>query len=226
MDSAVSGLASARGHTLPSRREGLRPDRGITPGALTVPAPADTGHGAPSVLDWGNCAQNPEPAPDPCLTHGHDADDPRCALAGWFLSRAARADRTLRLVTLTFDPAKLYRGADPRLPRTMVGRRAALDALGTWYETALRAVAPDVDILAGLEAHKSGARHAHALLSLDQAARWRNAWRYWYEHHGASQGWKVALRSDQAAAMYAAKYPTKELGAYGVSFGGGRLVVS
>src|ERR1700741_421143 len=152
MEPAVSGLALAREHTVPSRRQHRDPDRGLAPGVPVVPAPADTGHGAPSVLDWGNCAQNPEPASDPCLTHGHDSDEPRCALAGWFLSRAARADRTLGLVRLAVVPAKLYRGADPRLPRTMVGRRAALDALGTWYETALRAVAPDVDILTGLEA--------------------------------------------------------------------------
>jgi hypothetical protein len=221
MDPANSGLVPARARIVPFRKTGPRPDRGITPGALDVPAPADTG----PVLDWGNYAQHPDPDPDPCKGHSHPPD-PHCALASWFLSRTARPGRTLRLVTLTFDPARLYRGADPRLPRTMVGRRAALDALGDWYSTALRSVAPDVDVLAGLEAHKSGARHAHALVAMADTARWRNAWRYWFERYGASQGWKERLRSDQAAAMYAAKYPAKELGVYGVAYGGGRLVVA
>jgi hypothetical protein len=221
VEPAVSGLASARARIVPSRsqRRGLTVE--LAPDPPAVPAPADPG----PVLDWANYALHPDPDPDPCSTHPH-APDPHCALASWFLSRAARPDRALRLVTLTFDPDRLYRGADPRLPRTMVGRRAALDALGDWYATGLRAVAPDVDVLAGLEAHKSGARHAHALVGMDSGARWRNAWRYWFERYGASQGWKVELRSDQAAAMYAAKYPAKELGVYGVAYAGGRLVVA
>src|ERR1700741_5517798 len=117
MEPAVSGLALAREHTVPSRRQHRDPDRGLAPGVPVVPAPADTGHGAPSVLDWGNCAQNPDPASHPRLPHGHDSDEPRCALAGWFLSRAARTDRTLRLVTLTVGPARLSPGAGPRRPR-------------------------------------------------------------------------------------------------------------
>lgn len=108
----------------------------------------------------------------------------------------------------------------------MAGRQYALKALGDWYEHGLRAVAPDVDVLAGLEMHKSGARHAHALIGMAADARWYNAWRYWFDRHGASQGWKEQLHSSQAAAMYAAKYPAKELGVYGVSYAGGRLVVA
>lgn len=226
MDPINSGVADARGNTVPSRRQHRHADRGLAPGVLVGPDPADSGVGNTlPVLDWSNYAQNPTPDPDPCARHNHPPD-PHCALAGWYLTRAARPGRALRLVTLTFDPSKLAPGADPRLPRDMAGRAYALRALGDWYRYGLRAVAPDVDALVGLEMHKSGARHAHALIGMDERARWHRAWRAWYDRHGASQGWKVRLRSDQAAAMYAAKYPGKELGVYGVVYGGGRLVVT
>jgi hypothetical protein len=108
----------------------------------------------------------------------------------------------------------------------MIGHAAAARALDQFWRFGLRAVVPDADILVGLEMHKTGARHAHALIGMPGDVRWFRAWQFWYERYGASQGWKVALRSNEAAAMYAAKYPAKELGVYGVAYGGGRLVVA
>jgi hypothetical protein len=73
-------------------------------------------------------------------------------------------------------------------------------------------------VLVGVEAHKSGARHAHAAVVTPESFRFEWAAREWFERHGYNV-WEGADRAT-AAARYAAKYVGKELGVYDLAFGG------
>jgi len=161
---------------------------------------------------------------DPCQAHDHPSPDIPCALGGWFLSRSDAQQSAVRLVTLTFDPRRLA-SHRPGAPRDFVGIAAARTAFGRWYREGLIAADPAGSVLLGLEAHKSGARHGHALIVTARDTRWEGMARYWFQHYGASQGFDELVRVEDASARYAAKYAGKELGVYGVAFGGGRLDV-
>jgi hypothetical protein len=152
--------------------------------------------------------------------HGPDGPpDLPLVLAEWFLGRA---DRTgdVWLWTGTFDPDRIRRGDRKQAPRDRVGHRGAVDALSRWHDQLL-AYAPGADALVGVEAHKSGARHAHAAVVAPPEFRFQWVAQAWYE----ANGYNVWERADWAsgAARYAAKYVGKELGVYDVAFAGGRL---
>lgn len=142
-------------------------------------------------------------------------------LAGWFLGKAGGLDeRSLYLVTNTHDPRRLAAGRGPLAVRDRVGRAAALLAADRWYEY-LRDRDPLVDLLYGLEAHKSGARHAHALVATAPDFRFAPVAAWWFDHYGFSR-WD-AVRVPEAAGRYAGKYVTKELGVVRLAFDGGRF---
>jgi hypothetical protein len=197
---------------LPSRRTGSRPSRkvnapvrGITPGSEA---------GSPQtspILDGAKSALH---------TVGGKRTDLPLALADWFLGRA---DPTgdVWLWTGTFDPSRL-RSTPGRPPLDRVGHRGAIDALNGWHQT-LTAYAPTADVLVGVEAHKSGARHAHAAVVAQPGYRFEWSAREWFREHGYNV-WERADRAT-AAARYAAKYVGKELGVYDVAFGGHRLAL-
>jgi hypothetical protein len=103
-----------------------------------------------------------------------------------------------------------------------VGHRGAIDALDGWHRN-LTAYAPTADVLVGVEAHKSGARHAHAAVVAQPGFRYQWAARAWFVAHGYNV-WERADRAT-AAAKYAAKYVGKELGVYDAAFGGHRLAL-
>lgn len=141
------------------------------------------------------------------------------AVAEWYLSRTEPKD-ALYLVTLTFDPRRMNPPAPGRQPRDYVGRRGAIDAIQSHHRV-VRAYAPTVDVLAGLEAHKSGARHAHELVAVPPGYRWKYAQADWFARFGFVR-WDRVERPE-AAGKYAAKYAAKELGVWGVAFDGGDL---
>lgn len=142
-------------------------------------------------------------------------------LADWFLESADAAGKVW-LWTGTFDPDRLARGDRFGALRDRVGRRGAIDALQDWHET-VRAYAPNVDVLVGVEAHKSGARHAHAAVVTPQSFRFEWVARHWFDLHGFNV-WEAADRAT-AAARYAAKYVGKDLGVYDAAFGGRGLAL-
>jgi hypothetical protein len=217
----------------PERRHGPRADRVDYPG-LVASQVARTGELLP-ILDGRYCAPltpslgldpaYPPPVDDPCAKAGHDHSDRRggvdlpCSLAGFFLGRAGCLDtRSLWLVTNTHDPRRLAPGRGPLAVRDRVGHAAALRAAEGWYEH-LRARDPEADVLYGLEAHKSGARHAHALVATGADFRFAPVAGWWFEHHGFSR-WDP-VRVPEAAGRYAGKYVTKELGVFRLAFDGG-----
>ena len=160
---------------------------------------------------------------DPCEASGHDHSDRRggvdvpCALAGWFVERAP--SDVVYLATLTHDPKRFAgTGRGPLALRDRVGHAGALSAAGEWYD-ALRYEDPAVSVLYGMEAHKSGARHAHALVSTTPDFRYRRPSALWFERYGYSLFERV--RSAEAAGRYAGKYVTKELGVVRIALGGG-----
>jgi hypothetical protein len=144
-------------------------------------------------------------------------------MGGWFVGWAD-ATNGLQLVTSTFDPDRLggnrSRPLDAR-SHDRAGHRLALDSMAWWYGL-LRERAPQADVLAGVELHKSGARHWHALVGgLPDGFRWKDVWAEWYARYGA-QRWDE-VRAPEAAGRYAAKYTVKELGEWRVARHGGRL---
>jgi hypothetical protein len=199
-------------------------DRGAPPG-LAAEAILDGTKYAPGSLLLELHPSYPTPDADPCEAADHDHRDRPggvdlpCALAGFFLRRAGPPG-SLWLVTNTHDPKRLAPGRGPLAVRDRVGHAAALRAADEWYDH-VRADAPEVDVLYGLELHKSGARHAHALVAAPADFRFARTARWWFDRHGYSR-WD-AVRSAEAAGRYAGKYVTKELGAFRLAFDGGRF---
>lgn len=189
--------------------------------------------GRSAILDGTKCAlrlpleasPSPPPDDDPCARAEHDHSDRPdgldlpCALAGFFIARAAPYDR-LWLWTGTHDPKRLPAGRGPLAVRDRVGVAAAAAAASTWYEW-LRAEDHDVSVLYGMEAHKSGARHAHALVATHGDFRYRRPGSLWYERFGFNRFEPV--RSAEAAGRYTGKYVTKELGVIRLAFVGGKF---
>jgi len=88
-----------------------------------------------------------------------------------------------------------------------------------WYQ-GVQVAAPGASVLAGLEAHKSGARHVHGLVVADWLA-WERVAGWWFDRYGYNV-WEQ-VESPLAAARYAGKYVTKELGRFWIGLHGGRF---
>jgi hypothetical protein len=198
---------------LPSRSLGNRPSRKRNALSVEITPGASVGSLQTSpILDGAKSALR---------TVGGGVTDLPLALADWFLDRADAAGRVW-LWTGTFDPDRLRRGDRYAAPRDRVGHRAAVDALRAWHRT-LTAYAPAADVLVGVEAHKSGARHAHAAVVTQPDFRFEWSAREWFDAHGYNV-WERADRAT-AAARYAAKYVGKELGVWDAAFGGRGLAL-
>lgn len=230
MDEPTTEVDTRNGRVVPSRSD-HRPVRRACSGADANGAAASSGPGpildgtksAPRVLSLDLPPSYPTPDADPCATGGHDHSDRPdgidlpCALAGFFVRRAEPFD-SLYLWTGTHDPKRLGAGRGPLAVRDRVGHAAALRAAEQWWDT-LRAEDDGVSVLYGMEAHKSGARHAHALVATSAEFRYRGPSALWFERNGWNQFDPV--RSAEAAGRYAGKYATKELGVIRLGLHGG-----